>query len=238
MLINGELIPDEVFRETVRKARALIEAKGPDASPLEIGVLARTLAREELIMATLIRQFAHKEDVKLLTQNLPPPSKKEMHEYYRVYREDFRISEQLRVSHIVKNVECPEEEAEAMAALENAQRELAAGRSFEEVADKYSDCPGTGGDLGYFLLGTMVEEFEAALTKLTDGEVSPIVRTRFGFHLARITGRKPSFILSFAEVHDQILQTLQQAKQREAISHYLERVRAVSDIRDVRGSQA
>ena len=63
-----------------------------------------------------------------------------------------------------------------------AQKKLRKGHSFEELADSYSDCPGNGGDLGDFVRGQMVQEFEDNETIidvdpnlfLTDGLVASI----------------------------------------------------------------
>jgi parvulin-like peptidyl-prolyl isomerase len=71
--------------------------------------------------------------------------------------------------------------------IEDLQRKLAEGESFEELARKFSKCPSArgGGDLGEFGRGRMVESFEEAAFSLKPGEVSGPVRTRFGYHLIK-----------------------------------------------------
>ncbi len=67
------------------------------------------------------------------------------------------------------------------------QRKLLQGVSFESLASDFSLCPSArqGGNLGEFPKGRMVPAFEKALLKLSPGEISPIVRTSFGYHLIK-----------------------------------------------------
>jgi peptidyl-prolyl cis-trans isomerase SurA len=66
---------------------------------------------------------------------------------------------------------------------------LKSGLSFEDVAKEYSDDPMSrekGGDLGYFVKGLMVPEFEAAAFQLQNGEVSQPIKTIYGFHIIKM----------------------------------------------------
>ncbi len=64
--------------------------------------------------------------------------------------------------------------------------------AFPELAKQFSQDPGSaarGGDLGFIARGSMkdVPEFEAALFKLKEGEISPPVETKLGFHIIQAT---------------------------------------------------
>jgi peptidyl-prolyl cis-trans isomerase SurA len=71
------------------------------------------------------------------------------------------------------------------------QGELAAGADFAAYAMRESDDKSApDGRLGCFGKGDMVEEFEKAAYGLKVGEVSPVVKTEFGFHIIKVLERK------------------------------------------------
>lgn len=69
---------------------------------------------------------------------------------------------------------------------EDVLRHLRNGKDFVELARKYSQCPSAsqGGDLGNLAGKKNVDpDFMEVLEVLKPGEISEIVRTRFGYHL-------------------------------------------------------
>jgi peptidyl-prolyl cis-trans isomerase C len=74
-------------------------------------------------------------------------------------------------------------ESEAKAVLERLKK----GGKFGNVARAVSRCPSgkRGGDLGIFTRGKMVKEFETAAFALQKGQVSGIVKTKFGYHIIK-----------------------------------------------------
>lgn len=80
------------------------------------------------------------------------------------------------------------------AAEEKAQQVLelvkAGDQTFEELAQEYSEDPGSaanGGELGPFGRGVMVPEFEEAAFALGEGEISDLVKTDYGYHIIKVT---------------------------------------------------
>ena len=146
------------------------------------------------------------------------PRKKEIVEYYRKHREHFFMPEMVHASHIVKNVDERVDAEGAYRAIAEIQEQLQAGADFEELADRASDCPGRGGDLGWWARGQLVEEFEDVIFTLPEGSVSEIFRTVFGYHIARVLERRQPHTAELEEVSDQIERVLfleKQAKARE-----------------------
>jgi parvulin-like peptidyl-prolyl isomerase len=74
-------------------------------------------------------------------------------------------------------------EAEANKVLERLKK----GEKFGNIARELSLCPSKkkGGDLGTFSRGKMVKEFEKAAFELKKGQISPLVKTKFGYHLIK-----------------------------------------------------
>jgi parvulin-like peptidyl-prolyl isomerase len=74
-------------------------------------------------------------------------------------------------------------EQEAKTVLERLNK----GETFSNVAKEVSHCPSgkRGGDLGTFTRGKMVKEFETAAFALQKGQTSPVVKTKFGYHVIR-----------------------------------------------------
>lgn len=69
---------------------------------------------------------------------------------------------------------------------EDVLRLLEKGKSFEELARRFSKCPSaeSGGDLGDLKQGRADEDFEDAAFALKPGETTKKpVRTKFGYHL-------------------------------------------------------
>lgn len=74
-------------------------------------------------------------------------------------------------------------EQEAKAVLQRLNK----GEKFANIAKEVSLCPSgkRGGDLGTFTRGKMVKEFETCAFALQKGQVSLIVKTKFGYHIIK-----------------------------------------------------
>ncbi len=83
----------------------------------------------------------------------------------------------------------------ARAKAESILAELKAGANFEALAKRESADPGSkemGGDLGWNRRGRFVQEFEAAMFSLRPGQLSPVVKTQFGYHIIRVDRVQPA----------------------------------------------
>lgn len=114
---------------------------------------------------------------------------------------------------------------EAQRRKAEAIRAEATPANFARLAAR-SDEPGAGdrgGDLGVFSKGAMVPDFESAVLALQPGEISPVVRTSFGFH---VIFRKP-----YSEVATEVAQQASQRNLVQAESLYLASMEAASQVK-------
>ncbi len=78
--------------------------------------------------------------------------------------------------------------------ITNLKAQIITGElTFEDVASKYSDDPGSaakGGDLGFAERGTFVPAFEEAAFNLDQDEISDPVETEYGIHIMKLIERK------------------------------------------------
>lgn len=147
----------------------------------------------------------------------------ELQDFYNKNKDKFNSGEQIRASHILVK---SENEAQEMVKM------LKSGTSFEDLAQKYSmDAAKTkGGDLGWFGKGAMLPEFEKVAFGLKEGQVSGIVQTKFGYHLIKLTGKRPAGIRPLEEVKEQIKAALLPQKQQEVFKKLKEELKKTAKI--------
>ena len=168
-----------------------------------------------------------------ISDRLEQPRSKDVGDYCRKHRDEFVVPEMIRASHIVKNVDENTSEEAAREVLREVRAQLNES-NFAELADRYSDCRGNGGDLGYFPRGQMVEEFDAVVFDMQPGETSETFRSPFGWHIARVVDRRPAGLRGLPEVKDEIAELLLEQKLQRAVNQLLERLRARAEVQTVR----
>ncbi|RKZ08322.1 hypothetical protein DRQ05_01675 [bacterium] len=155
--------------------------------------------------------------------------------FYKENIDQFKQPEKVRASHIlvaVQQGESDSSKAEKRLKAAKILGELKNGANFEELAKRYSDCPSKskGGDLGYFERGRMVKEFEDAAFALKPGELSGIVETRFGYHIIKVTDRKPARTIPLTEAEADVRSYLTGEKKKQAVEDYISKLKSESTI--------
>ncbi len=132
-------------------------------------------------------------------------------EYYEQNKKRYGSVEQRRASHILITASKDGSDAEKKKALATAEEVLAkvkaAPGDFAKLARQYSQDPGSadkGGDLDYFGPGAMVPQFDAAVFKMKEKEISGLVQSDFGYHIIQLTGIRATTVKPLAEVKGEI----------------------------------
>ncbi len=126
---------------------------------------------------------------------------------------------EIRASHILIRTSGPDT-TEAFETILSLQQRIASGEDFTEIATQYSEDTGSGkkgGDLDFFPKDRMVPAFgEVAYSLSNIGDVSEPVKTRYGYHLIKLTDRKslPTYEEAYDDVK-KIVKRLPRAAQRE-----------------------
>jgi hypothetical protein len=165
----------------------------PDSFRAEI---ARNLRSERLIEERLVDQ----------TKVTSGQSR----DFYEAHKADYVLPVRFHVRHLflASPPETPPEGVDVKKrAIEMLATRLGHGEGFAELAGLCSEDEATktrGGDLGFFSEHRMAPDFIAAVKNIQAGEVSPIVRTRLGFHIIQLLEIKASRQMSLEEAEPEI----------------------------------
>lgn len=139
----------------------------------------------------------------------------DLRSYYDQHREEYRVPQQVKVSHILIKTPLPGADgkvdekgvAEAQKRAEDLLKQVKGGTNFEELAKKYSEDPGSakqGGSLGWIGKGQTVPEFEKTAFSLPKGQISDVVKSSYGFHIIRVDDKQDAHLKSLDEVKSTI----------------------------------
>jgi peptidyl-prolyl cis-trans isomerase SurA len=100
--------------------------------------------------------------------------------------------DQTHTRHILIKLSEVVSEKEAKQKMDSIKERLDNGTKFEDMARQYSEdgSANNGGDLGWVNPGDTVPEFEKAMNELKIGEISPPVRSPFGWHIIQVLERR------------------------------------------------
>jgi len=156
-----------------------------------------------------------------------PVTEQDLQAYYDDHRDEYRVPEQVKVRHILIKTPVPGQEGSedqkvidaARAKAESVLKEVKAGGDFAQLAEKYSEDPGSatkGGDLGWIGRGRTVPEFEKAAFSLAKGQTSDLVKSSYGFHIINVEDKQEAHVKSLAEVKTEIQEKVKQQKSTRA----------------------
>ena len=140
--------------------------------------------------------------------------------------DDATLVDQTHARHILVRVNELTSEAEAKAKIERLKDRLDSGASFAELAKLNSEdaSAAKGGDLGWLSPGDTVAEFDEAMKKLQPNQVSPPVRTSFGWHLIEVLERRKQDV-TIDRARSEAQTAIRQRKADEAFQDWVRQVR-------------
>lgn len=151
----------------------------------------------------------------------------DLESYYKQHQDEYRVPETVTVRHILVKTPPPDANGKvdqkaldaAKAKADDILKQLKGGASFDALAKKYSDDPGSkdkGGLLGPIRRGQTVPEFEQAAFAAKKGETVGPVKSSFGYHIIHIDDKTEPRLKSLDEVKSQFEPVLQQQKGQAA----------------------
>jgi len=156
-----------------------------------------------------------------------PVTTQDLQAYYDQHRDEYRLPEQVKVSHILIKTPLPAADGKvddkaveaARVKAEDVLKQVKAGGDFAKLAETYSDDPGSaknGGSLGLIGRGRTVPEFEKAAFSLPKGQISDLVKSSYGYHIIRVDDKQDAHMKTLEEVKGDIEPILKQQKAQRA----------------------
>lgn len=242
---------DENFQASkmeIDKEMESLKSVYTDDNEFQAALKMRDLTEEELRKSIETDILSRQVIQKFVKRNVHLTNA-EVKQYYDENREKFKRPEAYRTRHIFVSI-FPEdmlkkstlEELQAkkdeysVGARKKAEEileKVRAGGDFGELAKKYSQDGSTaqnGGELDYIYKGFGDPDFEAAATKLKDGEYSDVVETPYGFHIIQMMDTKPSDYAPYEDLKETIQRKLYMDHATNELKEFLEVLRKQAKI--------
>lgn len=253
--INRELIYLEGRKEgysvspaEVQKQFEKVKASYDSEKAFEAALKRRDLTEDEIkksIKVDLVANNLLRDKVKgkiLVTDA-------QVEHFYKKEKESFRRPKAYRTRHIfIPHIPAdvvqssPQQEllgkmeeysAEARKKIDAVYEKVKAGEDFSELARQYSEDVGSaekGGDLDFIYKGVFDPAFDEAVAKLEVGEISPVVKTQYGYHIIKLIDTKPPEDVPLEELKPSIQKHLFTTEAEKMIHRYIESLRKKADV--------
>lgn len=230
----GVTVSDQQVRDAYRQQGTKIKF---DYAVISSDDLSKTINPTDQELQAFFKQNAPKyakaipeqrkiEYIAFTTANLPGGAPQvtdaEVQQYYNQHQSDYHIDDQVKVRHILIKVDEKADaktDAEVKQKADDILKQLHNGGNFADLAKKYSDDPGSkdqGGELGFIKHGVTVPEFDKAAFALQPGQISGLVRTKFGYHIIQTEEKQSAHTRPLDEVKQTITAMLTRQKEAQA----------------------
>ena len=170
--------------------------------------------REQALIATLVHEHVYSKIT---------VSPEEMLRYYNENREAFKRGRVTRIVHILIPGRTPEAREAARASAGELYRRIRAGADITEIARRHSKGPNAnkGGIWETVKPGTFLKEVDYYVFSLAEGELSPVIETRLGYHIVKVLESRDPRVLTFEEGQEEIYKKIYEEKFLERREGYL-----------------
>lgn len=252
-------VTDEEIDEKLEQVKAEFEevakASGKEGATLEQITEQYGISNEDLRQS--LRESIALEKYLVQERRLELPSDEDIKEYYEDNKQQFTRPAQVEAHHLFLKVDQNGGEKAwetTKAEAQKLRQKLVEGgdgedASFADVARENSDGPlaKKGGEIGYiskqgisrFISGSPGQqrqkpvpetELAKAAFELEDGEVTEPVKSKLGWHLIKVTGRKEADVVPFEKVQMKLTKKLRSGKIKKAASKLVKDLRSEADI--------
>ncbi len=142
--------------------------------------------------------------------------------YFGGHPTEFQHPEQVRLRMILAKVAAGGDEkadAAAKGRAEEARKRVSGGEDFAKVAAEVSEdgSKARGGEVGWVRKGLLLPELEPAVWGLKVGEVTPALKSKFGYHVFKVEDHRQAGTLTFEEVKPTLVPYLKNKKVDDSI---------------------
>jgi len=147
----------------------------------------------------------------------------EAKKYYRAHKRMYPPETRVHVAQIV---------VQDRDKAERILKRLKSGEDFGKVAREESIGPeaAKGGNLGFVSQGIMPEEIDAAIFSQPPGEISPVIKSFYGYHIFKIIERIEGTKIKWSDIKEQVTDDLRKQKEEKAYVRWLEDLRSKAAI--------
>ncbi len=243
--VLNQMIDEKIALQEAKKQKLTVSKRKEESAYSEIKSRFKDEAEFKKELANLnISEAKFKEKInnQLLVMELidkevknkqVEPAEEELRKYYTEHEKEMVEPEAVKIRHILIKVESEKDDKDGLKKIKDIKVKLDKGGDFAALAAKYSDdkvSSERGGDIGLFMKGQMVKEFEDAAFKLNVGQISDVIKTKYGYHILRCDEKRLEQKKTFDEVKNYLKQYLYQTKLEQDLKDYIAKLKTKTNI--------
>jgi parvulin-like peptidyl-prolyl isomerase len=216
---NGITISEQELESAVEDAKEGY----PEEKIFQEMLLHRYLNYEEW-KEGLRRHLLIRKIIEKIYEGISPITTEEIKAYYVSHETEFTQPAMVKFSQIVTH---GEDEAKGL------HERLLKGEHLDDLARQYSIAPEAedGGKVGWISQHALDESIDEALSSLQEGEISPVVKTPYGYHIFQVDAKRPEGPRNLQEARDEIETILILQKQEILYNNWINRLRELFPVR-------